>query len=106
MKRIAIHVLALVSFLVAPAHAEEPAALERVDQQLGYSIGFQVGSDFRRTQTALDPDLLVEGLLHALEGSAPRLTSSEMRESLRGLEEATRGERPPAGEGAPAPQAP
>jgi hypothetical protein len=103
MRRIAIQILLLASLLVAPAQGEEAGALDRVDQQLGYSIGFQVGSDFRRSQTAIDPDLLIEGLRHALEGSAPRLTSSEMGEALKVLQDATRGDGAPAEERPPAP---
>jgi len=103
MRRTAIGILLLASLLVVPAQGEEPVGLDGDAQRLGYSIGFQVGSDFRRTPASLDPDLVVEGLLHALEGTTPRLTSAEMREALRALEEATRGDGAPAESVTPTP---
>lgn len=87
MRRARLLLLALV--LLAPAsHGGETASTDEA-WKLGYSIGFQVGGDFRRSGRALDPDLAVEGLLHALDATDPRLTPAEMREALGSLREAS-----------------
>jgi len=87
LRRIALVILTL-ALLGLPARSDSPAEpasiaeLASEDERLGYTIGYQVGGDFRRMQTALDPDLVVEGLRHALERTPPRLTAAEMREAL------------------------
>jgi FKBP-type peptidyl-prolyl cis-trans isomerase FklB len=81
----------------APARAGEALATEA--QRLGYSIGYQVGGDFRRDGLPLDIELLVEGVRHALDGADPRLSREQMRESLTGLQNASEAVRSPdAGE--------
>jgi FKBP-type peptidyl-prolyl cis-trans isomerase FklB len=54
-------------------------------QKLGYSIGYQVGSDFRRQGLSLDPELVVKGVLDALSGAEPLMTTDEMRQTLTEL---------------------
>jgi FKBP-type peptidyl-prolyl cis-trans isomerase FklB len=77
------------ALLAAPSGGEETASPKNEAWKLGYSIGYQVGGDFRRAEGEIDSDLLVEGVLHALEGTAPRLTPDEMREALGALQEAS-----------------
>jgi FKBP-type peptidyl-prolyl cis-trans isomerase FklB len=89
MKR-AICVLGL-GVIVAPPCAGKPIAPESDAQKLGYSIGYQVGGDFRRQGRPLDAELVIEGVRHALEGAEPRLTPAEMRRVLYELEQESAG---------------
>jgi len=77
----------------APAWGDEQLATEA--QRLGYSIGYQVGGDFRRDELPLDIELLVEGVRHALDGAEPRLSREQMHESLTGLQSASEDARSP-----------
>jgi FKBP-type peptidyl-prolyl cis-trans isomerase FklB len=61
-------------------------ALEDEKQKLGYSIGYQVGGDFRRQGLSIDPELVVKGVLDAVEGSEPLMTPAEMRLPLAELQ--------------------
>ena len=87
---IALVWLVVFAFVSAPALSEPPGTIESdtgstIDEaidQLAYSIGFQVGSDFRRMGRPLDPDQLVAGLRDALDRAEPRLSASEMQEAL------------------------
>jgi hypothetical protein len=75
---------AAISVLIA-APAQSGEDFESDVQKLGYSIGYQVGSDFHDAGVALDVEHLIEGMRRAIEGAEPRLSSDEMRESLRWL---------------------
>jgi FKBP-type peptidyl-prolyl cis-trans isomerase FklB len=62
-------------------------------QRLGYSVGYQVGGDFRRDGLPLDVERVIEGLQHALEGVEPALSREQMRESLLWLQEESEATR-------------
>jgi FKBP-type peptidyl-prolyl cis-trans isomerase FklB len=72
---------ALVLWLSA-GPAAGAAELASDAARLGYSIGYQVGSDFRRQGVEIDPQVVLMGLRDALTGSEPRMTLPEMREAL------------------------
>jgi FKBP-type peptidyl-prolyl cis-trans isomerase FklB len=61
--------------------------LEDEGQKLGYSIGYQVGGDFRRQGLSLDSELVVGGVLDALQGSEPRMPRDEMRQTVAELKQ-------------------
>lgn len=83
-----------LSLLAGAASAAESPALEGDSQRLGYSIGYQVGSDFRRQGIELEPERLVQGVMHALQGDEPALTLPEIRQALTEVRrQASEGER-------------
>lgn len=84
--------------IVGVASAADTPDLARAPARLGYSVGFQVGGDFRREQLELDPQAVVEGVTDALAGRTPRYDLEKMRETLREL-----GSRAGAPEAAPLP---
>jgi FKBP-type peptidyl-prolyl cis-trans isomerase FklB len=77
-------VLTLSLLPVASCAAEAPD-LEDEKQKLGYSVGYQVGDDFRRQGLRVDPELVVEGVSDALAGSEPLMTREAMRQTLTEL---------------------
>jgi FKBP-type peptidyl-prolyl cis-trans isomerase FklB len=81
MKRILITaVLAVVAIGVSLA-AEKPD-LKNEHDKISYSVGYQVGGDFRRQGVELDPDLLVKGMQDAMSGGKPLMTQEEMNKTL------------------------
>jgi FKBP-type peptidyl-prolyl cis-trans isomerase FklB len=65
--------------------ATQAPAPESEKQKLSYSIGYQVGGDFRRQSLELDPELVVRGVRDAQAGAEPLMTPEEMREALTEL---------------------
>jgi FKBP-type peptidyl-prolyl cis-trans isomerase FklB len=58
------------------------------DQDIvSYSIGYQVGGDFRRQGIEIDPASLVRGVQDALAGAEPGMTPQEMHATLRDLQQ-------------------
>ena len=84
MRRVSLVVLAL-SLLPGTSFAGEAADLGNEKQKLGYSIGYQVGGDFRRQGLQIDPERVVKGVLDALAGTEPLMTPDEMRQTLTEL---------------------
>ncbi|MBI5905884.1 MAG: FKBP-type peptidyl-prolyl cis-trans isomerase [Deltaproteobacteria bacterium] len=50
--------------------------------RINYSIGYQIGGDFKRQGIELAPDLLVQGIRDAAGGAEPRMPAQEMRKTL------------------------
>ena len=75
-----------LALLSGPSSGAETADLEDENQKLSYSIGYQVGGDFRRQGLEIDPELVVKGVLDAQAGSEPLMTPEEMRETLADLQ--------------------
>ena len=95
MRQVAIALgLALIS---VHCRGGESPALEHEGQKLGYSIGYQVGSDFRRQRIELRAERVVAGAIDALEDEEPDLTPTEMRQALAELQQqATERTRSPS----------
>ncbi|WP_238378912.1 FKBP-type peptidyl-prolyl cis-trans isomerase N-terminal domain-containing protein [Geobacter metallireducens] len=53
--------------------------------KLNYSVGYQVGSDFKAHGVELDPDALMQGVQDAVKQKEPSVSKEEMNKSLTGL---------------------
>lgn len=85
------HTLAgILLLLLASADGPDPGTVSPDPWKTGYSIGYQIGSDFRQQGLELDSGLLVQGILDALAGADPLLTREEMDRSLSLLQERAR----------------
>jgi FKBP-type peptidyl-prolyl cis-trans isomerase FklB len=84
VRRVSLVVLAL-SLLQGVSFAGEGPGFENEKQKLGYSIGYQVGGDFRRQGLQIDPESVLKGVLDALAGAEPLMTPDEMRQTLTEL---------------------
>jgi FKBP-type peptidyl-prolyl cis-trans isomerase FklB len=84
MRRVSLVVFAL-SLLSGVSLAEESPDRGDEKQKLGYSIGYQVGGDFRRLGLPIDPELVVQGVVDALAGSEALMTPDKMRQTLTEL---------------------
>jgi FKBP-type peptidyl-prolyl cis-trans isomerase FklB len=72
----------LVAFLSGIGAAGEAPALKDGKEKISYSIGHQIGGDFKRQGVELDTDLLVKGIQDAAGGAEPRVPPQEMRKTL------------------------
>ncbi len=84
MRRFSLVVFALSLFPGAFLAEESPDRAEE-KQKLSYSVGYQVGGDFRRLGLPIDPEWVVQGVVDALAESEPLLTPDEMRQTLTEL---------------------
>jgi FKBP-type peptidyl-prolyl cis-trans isomerase FklB len=83
--------LILISAILAVLHsgvsiAAEIPKLKNEKEKVSYSIGYQVGSDFRRQGIDIDPDLLVRGIRDGISNNKPLMTAEEMRRTLFDLQ--------------------
>lgn len=66
--------------------AEEGIALKSENDKISYSVGYQVGSDFKRQGVELNSEAMVKGVVDAMAGGEATLMSEEeMRTTLIAL---------------------
>jgi len=81
MKQIFIAILS-VTFLSGVCRAGDKLDLKDDKVRLSYSVGYQVGGDFKRQGLDINPEMLLKGVEDALAGNEPLLTPQEMRSTL------------------------
>jgi FKBP-type peptidyl-prolyl cis-trans isomerase FklB len=62
--------------------AGEKLELKTDNDKINYSLGYQIGGDFKRQEVELNPQAVVQGIEDALAGTDPLMTSDEMRTTL------------------------
>jgi len=62
--------------------AAEEGELTSEPSLLSYSIGYQVGGDFRRQEIDIDPQVVLKGIQDAMAGKDPAMSHEEMRSTL------------------------
>lgn len=82
-----IFFITLVALTIVPVFcsAEEPD-LSNETSMTSYSIGHQVGGDFRKQGMDIDPQFVLQGVVDALEGREPAMSHETMRETLVDLQ--------------------
>jgi len=63
-----------------------PAALESDDAKANYSVGYQIGGDFKRQGIPFDPDALLAGIEDAIGGGEALLAEEDRRQTLTDLQ--------------------
>jgi len=81
MKRAQVAVTMLMLSFGLCAAGETPEIRDDSDR-ISYSIGYQIGGDFKRQGTDLKTDLVVQGIQDALKGDKPRIPPEEMHQTL------------------------
>ena len=72
-----------VTLLALPrGWAAETTTLQDDRDRLSYSIGYQVGGDFKRQGLEIRKEALVRGILDSLGGDEAAMSSEDMRETL------------------------
>ena len=81
--------ICLPAFLIwsmsAPLSAAEALNLEDETTRINYSLGYQIGGDFKRQGLEMNAEAVVQGIRDALSGTQPQLSQPEMRTTLTGL---------------------
>lgn len=77
-----LYLAALAGLLATSAVAAEQPALNAEKSQTSYSVGYQVGSDFKRQGMEIDPESMVKGVQDALSGAEPAIAEEQMRKIL------------------------
>lgn len=77
------HVTA-IALLISPifGYAADTPTLDGDDARIGYSLGYQIGGDFKRQGITLDREAVLKGIQDALGESAPLMSSEEMNATL------------------------
>jgi len=81
-------VIALVNVLLFFGVCSAGGKLDLKDEKvrLSYSVGYQVGGDFKRQGLDINPEMLLKGVHDALTGKEPVMTPQEMRTTLVDLQ--------------------
>jgi FKBP-type peptidyl-prolyl cis-trans isomerase FklB len=72
----------LVCSLSTPLAAAEALDLENETVRINYSLGYQIGGDFKRQGVEMDAEAVVQGIRDALTEAEPQLEPSEMNKTL------------------------
>ena len=78
-----------------PCLAEELPDLGNEKNRVNYSVGYQIGDDFRRQGVEINPEALVKGIRDALSGKTPLMTAEEQRATLVNLQRQVAAQQEP-----------
>lgn len=65
--------------------ASDRVELKNETEKINYSVGYQIGGDFKAQNVALTPDALVQGIRDALNKNEPLLSQEQMNSTLMNL---------------------
>jgi FKBP-type peptidyl-prolyl cis-trans isomerase FklB len=71
--------------LSTPLYAVEQLNLEDETTRINYSLGHQIGGDFKRQGVEMDAEAVVQGIRDALSGAKPQMSPAEMNATLMKL---------------------
>jgi len=72
----------IMVLLFSICQADEYPAHTYDTDDISYSLGYQVGGDFKRQNLDIRPGLLLQGIKDALSGDSPLMSAQEMRKTL------------------------
>jgi FKBP-type peptidyl-prolyl cis-trans isomerase FklB len=75
----------LLGVLGVPFAAAEPLNLEEETPRINYSLGYQIGGDFKRQGVEMDAEAVIQGIRDALSGAEPQMSQAEMTATLTQL---------------------
>ena len=75
----------LFCLLSAPLAAEDELNFEDKTVRINYSLGYQIGGDFKRQGVDMNADAVVQGIRDALSDSNPQMSQPEMTATLMEL---------------------
>jgi FKBP-type peptidyl-prolyl cis-trans isomerase FklB len=85
--------LACVSLLAYSLPAAETNTLKNQKEKVSYTMGFNLGNNWKSQEIDVDLDLIVQGVKDAQAGKQPVLTDTEMRETMNALQKEMRDKR-------------
>lgn len=91
MKLISFWLLPFIALLVTSA--TQAASLKTQKQKFSYTVGYQVGLDFKRKDLDLDVNALVQAIRDMQAGKKPRLTQDQMKKAVANYQQAVSAKR-------------
>jgi FKBP-type peptidyl-prolyl cis-trans isomerase FklB len=82
MKNFTVAILALLAMPISGFAQDKPAQLKDMKDKASYSIGLNIGRNFKKQNVELNPDALLAGVKDALAGKKPLLSDSEVQEVM------------------------
>jgi len=79
--------IAVAIWAVGSVHAAEGAQLDDESSRISYSLGYQIGGDFKRQGVEMNAEAVVQGIEDALAGAEPKMPTAEMQQTLIGLKQ-------------------
>ena len=64
------------------ASAAEPLNFEDETTRINYSLGYQIGGDFKRQDVEMKAEAVTQGIQDALAGAEPKMPAADMRATL------------------------
>jgi FKBP-type peptidyl-prolyl cis-trans isomerase len=80
-----IATLMSVALLASSVNAAEPLKLDNDNARINYSLGHQIGGDFKRQGIEMNAEAVVKGIEDALSGAEPLMSPQEMHATLTKL---------------------
>ncbi len=101
MKKIILTIFSIV-LLSGPSYAGEDQVIREEKDKISYSLGYQIGGDFKQQRMDIDTDALLKGIEDALAEMEPQISRDKMQETLlemkRKIEASARQEKQAAKE--------
>ena len=82
-------VIALLATGVATMVFAEDKNPTTLEERFSYGLGLRMGSDFKARGFAVVPDLLLQGMVDAMEGNEPKMTLEEAKQAMMELQQAS-----------------
>jgi FKBP-type peptidyl-prolyl cis-trans isomerase FklB len=79
-------VLVSIGLMTSPCLAEKTLDHEDQKAKVNYSVGYQIGGDFKRQGVAINPEALMRGIQDGLSGEKALMTEEERRTTLVNLQ--------------------
>lgn len=70
------------TMIAAALFAQEDPMIKDETDRINYSLGYQIGGDFKRQGVQISPELLVKGIQDVLTDADPMMTPEEMNRTL------------------------
>ncbi len=83
--------LPIFTLLATATHAAAPLKTQK--QKFSYTVGFQVGMDFKRKGLDLDTNALIQAIRDVQNKKKPRLTQKQMKQAVANFKQAMMAER-------------
>lgn len=76
----------IAGLLGSPCLAQEMRELSNEKARVNYSVGYQIGDDFKRQGVSINLAALVKGIQDAISGQTPLMSADEQRDALVNLQ--------------------
>jgi FKBP-type peptidyl-prolyl cis-trans isomerase FklB len=91
-------IITAVLSLASAGFGQDKPQLKDLKDKVSYSIGLNVGSNFKKQGQELNPDALLAGLKDAMSGKQPAISEKEMQETMEAWSKQMEDKQKAAGE--------